>query len=176
MTNYDPNELLDGGGITGAKFAVGTVWKGQITAIDVNQQRDFKTKQLKTWPDGNPMMQVILTIQTDVRDPAVDDDDGRRRIFLGGKRIREAVTAARNATGAKLAVGGTIAVQCTGEEPAEPGMNPAKLYVAEYKPPSPESAANSMLGDTAPAAQPALASVPSNGGPAPVQPGTTGLL
>lgn len=177
MTTQDPNEFLDGGGLPTAKFQVGTLWRGQITDLEVTQQREYNPKgpgAKKTWPDGNPMMQLVITIQTDVRDPEIEDDDGRRRIFVDGKRKREAVTAARNASGAKLAKGGMIAIKCTGEEQAEPGMNPAKLYAAEYKPPSAEDAANNLLGDTAPA--PAAPAAPSNGQPAPVAAGTTGLL
>lgn len=178
MSNQDPNEFLNGGGIPSAKFEVGTLWKGPILELDVVQQRDFMTQQLKTWPDGNPMMQLVVTIQTEVRDPAVEDDDGRRRIFVGGKRIREAVAAAVKASRAKIAVGGMIAVKCTGEEPNEnPKLSPAKLYVAEYQPPSPESAANNLLGTDSPAPAPASTPAPAtNGAPAPVTAGSTGLL
>ena len=49
-------------------------------------------------------------------------------------------TAARQAGAESVDVGGLLAVAFTGETKAEPGMNPAKLYTAQYRPPAPQAA------------------------------------
>jgi hypothetical protein len=134
----DPDDFLDGAGAPTAKFpTIGTVVKGTVLGKAVSQQRDFKTGLPKTYDDGNPMEQLVLTLQTDLRDPAKPDDDGQRRVFAKGgmlKAIRAAVKA-KSPTG-KLELGATIAVQYTGDGTAEGNLNPPKLFVADYAPPA----------------------------------------
>jgi hypothetical protein len=153
----DANDLLLSGGVPAAKFeTIGTVVKGVIVAADVTQQTDISTGQPKNWPDGNPMMQVVVTLQTDQRDANVDDDDGTRRLFVRGQ-MQAAVRDALRKAGAKLEVGGTLAVQYEADEPAKQrGFNPKKLYRAEYAAPLPGTeAANGLLGGAVAANVPA---------------------
>jgi len=133
------NRQLMGSGkpsISWANAEVGTTVKGTILDADVTQQTDFKSREPKTWPDGQPMMQVVITLQTELRDPSVIDDDGQRRLFVDGKRITEAVRDACRAANVKgLDVGGTLAVKFTGlGEAPGPGLSAPKLFRAEYKP------------------------------------------
>ena len=151
------NDILNGGG--GAPSfsfpTIGTVAKGTIVATDVTQQRDPATGKPKVWPDGNPMMQAVLTLQTDQRDPAVENDDGQRRLFVKGQ-MRDAVREALRQAGVNgVELGGLIAVQYVSDKPSDrPGLNAAKQYAAQYKPPAANPApANNLLGaDAAPAA------------------------
>lgn len=150
------NDFLLGGGAASAKFpTIGTVVKGTITQTDVTQQTDFSTGALKFWDDAKtqPMMQVVVTLKTDERDPTDDSDEGLRKLYVKGQ-MQAAVREALRAAQAKLEVGGTLAVQYTSDKPAEKrGHNPAKQYTAQYKPPSAgTAAANDLLGaDDAPA-------------------------
>ncbi|MFJ4712687.1 hypothetical protein [Streptomyces sp. NPDC088785] len=127
--------LMGGGGAPTAKFpTIGTIVGGQITEPPtLEQQRDIKTGEKKFWSNGDPMMQMVVTVQTDVRDPAIEDDDGKRRIFIKS-HMKNAVADAVRAAGAKgLEVGGTLRVRFTNELPASgPGMSPAKQYDAHY--------------------------------------------
>ena len=133
----DANSFLMGGssGAPTAKFPTpGTVIGGRITEPPkLEQQRDIKSGEKKFWKDGDPMMQVVVTVQTDQRDPAIEDDDGKRRLFIKGQ-MKNAVSDAVRATGAPgLEVGGTLHVRFTHELPASgPGMSPPKQYEARY--------------------------------------------
>lgn len=159
------NDFLmnSGGGAPSASFPViGTVWRGTILKSEVRQQSE-PDGTLKTWPDGNPMMQIVITIQTEERDAAIDDDDGKRRLFVKGQ-MQEAVRDAVIASGAKgLELGGTIAVAYIADGvPKQRGFSAPKQYRAEYAPPSPTAATNALLGGApttpAPAPQPAAVS------------------
>ena len=77
MTNYaDPNAFLMGGGAKSAKFdREGDKVVGTILDMQVKQQTDIKTGAPRTWDNGDPMMQLVVTLQTDARDD--EDDDGR---------------------------------------------------------------------------------------------------
>jgi hypothetical protein len=122
-----------GGGVPSAKFEdTGTVVAGEIATMEMQQQRDFATGELKTWSDGNPMMQLKVVLLTG---PVDEEDDGRRAIYLKGQMrdaVREAVKA-KNQKG--LAIGGKLAVKYVGDGEAQARMNPPKLYKAKYEPP-----------------------------------------
>ncbi|AJK27386.1 hypothetical protein PBI_KRATIO_57 [Mycobacterium phage Kratio] len=158
MTNAS-KQFLAGGGAPTAKFpnqAYGTVNGGRIIAEPVvEQQRDYDTGKPLTYEDGNPKLQMVVTIQTDLRDPSIADDDGKRRLFVRSG-MRAAVQKAVQAAGVDyLAVGGELHVTYTHDD------GRAKQYVAVYTPPN-ES--QSFLAGGAPAAAAAPAAV----APAPV--------
>ena len=153
-TTMDPNAFLNATGVPSAKFpTIGTTVKGRIEHLEVQQQRDFTTGEPKTYDDGKPAMQLVVTLATDERDPEVADDDGMRRVFAKGQLLAAIRSAVRQAN-AQLAVGGTLAVQYTADKPSEKrGMNPAKVYQAQYKPGAADQAAvNDLLGGGQPAA------------------------
>lgn len=152
-THDDVNDFLLSGGVPSAKFpTIGTTVKGTVVSSTVAQQTDYTSGKPKFYDDGNPMMQVVVTLQTAERDPAVENDDGLRKVYVRGQ-MTKAVSDALRTAGAKLANGGTLAVQYTGDKPAEKaGLNPAKQYRAQYQPPTGgNDAANDLLGgSTAP--------------------------
>lgn len=153
--------LMGGGGAPTAKFPTpGTTVGGRITEPpQVEQQRDIQTGEKKFWSDGNPMMQLVVTVQTDQRDPSIEDDDGRRRIFVKGV-MKNVVADAVRATGARgLEVGGQLHVTYTHDgTPKQRGFSAPKQYAARYVP-----AAQSELAAPAPApaAAPAQYAVPA---------------
>lgn len=127
--------LMGGGGAPSAKFPVpGTVVSGRITVKPtVEQQRDIKDNSLKFWNDGNPMMQLVVTVQTDERDPQIEEDDGRRRLFVKGQLQRAVADAVRAVGGRGLEVGGTLTVTYTHDgEVKQRGFNAPKQYTAQY--------------------------------------------
>jgi hypothetical protein len=138
MTTASVEDFLAGGGPPSAKFpAIGTTVKGTVETAVVSQQTDFTTGQPKTWDDGGPMMQLVVTLATDERDAEYDDDDGKRRLFVKGQ-MRTAVVEAIKQAGAKsIEPGGTLAVQYKGDgEAKRAGHNAPKQYVAQYKAPA----------------------------------------
>lgn len=144
MSN-DPNDFLLSGGIPACKFpTIGTTVKGTVQNSEVVQQTDFATSKPKFYDDGNPMMQVVITLATDEHDPQVDNDDGQRKLYVKGQ-MRQAVAEALRKAGAKLEKGGMLAVQYVEDKPSETrGFNPTKVYRAQYAPPA-QTAANDAL-------------------------------
>lgn len=164
MSTYtDPNEFLNATGVPSAKFpTIGTAVKGVVEHLEVNQQRDFTTGEPKTWEDGKPMMQLVITLSTEDRDPEIDNDDGTRRLYAKGQMLN-AIRAAVKQTNSQLLVGGTLVVKYVGDKAAERrGMNPAKQYEAAYRPPAAgQAAVDNLLDTTTPIAAPAAAGAPS---------------
>lgn len=157
MSTPSVDDFLQGGTkVPTAKFTtVGDKVVGTVVSAEVNQQRDFDTNELSTWPDGNPKMQLVVTLQTDDRDPSIPDDDGLRRIYA--KKPSSMLQAIGDAVKAQNSTlqrpGGRLAVAFTGEKPHEnPRKNPIKQYAAAYEPPA-AAGVDDLLA--APAAQPA---------------------
>ena len=154
MTTYaDVNDFLNQSGAPAAKFPeIGTTVKGTVIAAEVKQQTDMDTGQPLTWDNGDPRMQLIVTLQTDERDPDLNDDDGTRRLFAKGNMLT-AIKAAVKKANARLEPGGTLVVKYSGDgEQKKRGFNPPKLYEAAYKAGAPQQAdVDSLLGDTSPA-------------------------
>lgn len=162
--SIDPNDFLLSGGVPAAKFpTIGTTVKGAVVSSEVTQQTDFQTGKPLTWDDGSPRQQVVITLQTDLRDPEVTDDTGLRKLYVKGQ-MTAALRDALRAAGARLEVGGTLAVQYTEDEPsATRGFNPKKVYRAQYQPAT-AGAVNDLLG-VAPA-QPEPTPAPAGVAPA----------
>ena len=165
--------LMGGGGAPTAKFATpGDTFGGRILAEPrVYQEREYDPRNpgggdLKFYPkSGDPIMSVSVDVATNHRDPADPEDDGTRRIYIEGKRLKDAVRDAVRATGAPgLQVGGELHVTFTGLGQAESAeMNAPKLYTARYVPAG-SDAANAALGTTASVTQ---APAPTAAAPAP---------
>lgn len=135
-TTTNPNDILMGGGgppsIFSKESKIGDVAKGTITKLDTQQVRDFVTQEPKTYPDGNPIMQIVITLRQE------HGEEGR---LFCKPAMKEAIRNAVLAAGAEgLEVGGRLAVQYSGDEaPEKAGLNPKKLYTAQYEPPKPAS-------------------------------------
>ncbi|MGH3956451.1 MAG: hypothetical protein ACRDTI_20695 [Mycobacterium sp.] len=147
------HDFLAGGGPPSGKFPTkGDTVGGKIVSEPVvQQQRDPETQELETWPDGNAKMQLVVTVQTDLRDPTINDDDGKRRIFVKGQ-MKSAVQTAVQAVGASgLDVGGELYVTYKEDgEKKNKAFNAPKIYIARYVPPAADAA--QFLGTAEPAA------------------------
>ncbi|AHB79600.1 hypothetical protein PBI_VALIDUS_70 [Mycobacterium phage Validus] len=138
MSN-DSYGFLGGGGPASAKFKNVGDTVGGVIAVEPEQrqQTDMKTNEPLTWKDGSPRMQLVVTVQTDLNDPEIEDDDGLRRLFVKGE-MRKAVQKAVIAAGAKgLDVGGELYVTFVGEGEKQGNLSAPKLYRAEYRKPAP---------------------------------------
>lgn len=187
-TTTTADQFLMGGGATSAKFEQpgDTITGIIVDPPEVRQQTDIATNEPMFWPSGDPKMQLIVTLQTKQSDGP--DDDGKRRVYVKGKSLTDAVREAVKQTGAKgLEVGGSLTVTYTGDGTAsQRGFNPPKLYSATYARPDTTAASGAFLGvntTAAPAAAP-VASGPTQAqiaalkaagvDPATVFPGSTG--
>jgi hypothetical protein len=142
----EANEFLLAGGVASAKFeTVGTTVSGSICRPpEVQQQREIDSGKPKYWDDGKPRQQIVVHLQTTARDPAVEDDDGIRALYVRGNMLRAVREAVRKA-GAKLEVGGVLTVTYTGDgERKAAGFNPPKLYTAAYVPAAQAAVADAL--------------------------------
>ena len=164
----EANDMLFGGsartGRSLAFHAPGTSHTGTICGpLERVQKIDEKTGLGKTWPDGNPVYQVIIPLQTDQRSAAIEGDDGVRYLYVDGSKKPEsrskhaAVAAAGRAAGvSKFEPGGRLTITYVGDGPKRPNAGPMesapKQYSATYVPP-----ASADLLDAAVPQQPAAA-------------------
>lgn len=138
MTTTEPADLLDklltGGGSTAKFKEIGATVRGRVVAAEPRQARDYDSGKPKVWDNGDPVMEVVVTLDT-----GEEDENGNtfRTLYLGGKMlqaVRQALAEARS----KLVIGGELAVKYIGDgEPSKKGFNPPKLYKAKYTPPTP---------------------------------------
>jgi len=164
----DANELLMSGGIASIGWKDNPVGYTVIgTIVDqpkAEQMKKFDSDELDFWPSGDPKMQIMCTIQTDLRDPADANDDGKRRLHIPPRMqgpVREAVKRA-NAKG--LEIGGRIAVRRTGGT-GEKG-SPFE-FAAEYAPPALDP--GSLMGTNGATSSATLASATQPAQPAAAQ-------
>ena len=119
-----------------AKFpTIGTTVKGTIVGIVVQQATDMEGKP-KLTKAGKEMTDWVITLDTDEREATIEGDDGQRRIFAGWRMQMAIKDAFRQAKATGSFVGGTLAVQYKEDGEKFPGLNPAKVYVAQYKAPA----------------------------------------
>ena len=78
----------------------GTTYTGIITDVTMRQSRKYESTELDAWDDGTPKLQVVLTLATDYRDQAQQDDDGTRMISINlWSGQKKALVAACKAAG-----------------------------------------------------------------------------
>lgn len=136
--------IFGGGGVTGAKWETVGQWVGGPIRV---KPRTYHAKEYVPGQagsgrplfkqNGEPIMGVRVDVVTGQRDPAVEYDDGTRRMHLDKWRQLEALRRALTEAGvSKLETGGELWVQWTGEETDGNTGNPAKTWTAKYRAPS----------------------------------------
>lgn len=154
MSN-DITDFLFGGSGKAAKFEnIGDTVEGIITHAERTQQTSMETQEPLTWPDGQPRMQLVITLQTDQHED--ENDDGLRRVFAKGGRyepaegtgtaMKDAIADAIKKSGAKsLDEGGWLKVGYTGNgKKTNRGYSAPKLFRAQYKAPTTSIAARDL--------------------------------
>jgi hypothetical protein len=146
--NVDANDLLMGAGVPSVKFkAVGDTVTGEIIRKpSVQQMRDFKDNSPLFWDDGNPKLQIIITLATDDIDPTVDNDDGVRNLYAKAQMQAAIGSAVRKAGAKRLEQGGRLTITFVREvENPNKKMNAQKVFSASYIPPSANGTTDSNL-------------------------------
>jgi hypothetical protein len=141
----DANDLLMSGGIKSISWKDNPVGYTVVgTIVDqpkVSQMTKYDSDELDYWPSGDPKMQIIVTLQTDQRDPADALDDGKRRLHIPPRMMKPVREAVQRAAAPGLATGGRLAVRRTGGTGAT--GSPFE-FAADYAPPAVDP--GSMLG------------------------------
>lgn len=177
------DDLLAGGvsipsAVLGDKAGEAQTVKGLIVAKGVNDAKVFGTNEVKTWKDGTPIKQLVITIATDDRNPAIPDDDGRRRIYCEqdrrpGSKFYAVSEAIKDAGVEKMELGGILAVAFVDRDPDSKAAEKRKRYRAQYQPPAHAAADDLLAAPVAPVAQAAPAQPVA---PAPLAPAPVGSL
>ena len=164
MTSID--DLLLSGGATGKSMKFNTVgdsYSGTVVSVEPRAYTDIQSGKPEHWDNGDPKMQLVVGIQTDERNPELENDDGVRYDYvkMWGKQ-KQSLRAAAQAAGGSPAVGDFYSVKFVGEEPSKTrGFNPTKLYEYTIRKANP---ADALLNDAPPAAQaPAAQAAPTGG-------------
>src|SRR5262245_37811066 len=138
MTDSIPLSELESS--AAAKFEqLGDKHIGRIVSAKRQQQTDPITGQPKHFPSGDPMMMVLIVIQPAEGDAITLWAKGGKFVAKTGTGLsmQSAIAAAmapHGITNLAQAVGGELAVAWTGETEAKPGLNPAKLFTADFRP------------------------------------------
>ena len=133
----------------GANSQPGDSVTGVIEKIETTQVNDFQTKQPAYWNDGRPKEQIHVIIQTQLRDPSVDDDDGRRSLWIKGWGIQlKAFREACRQAGVKIPKpGDTITERFVGLGPRGDAPQPPKVFEFHIEP---ASSVNSLVNGSQP--------------------------
>lgn len=137
--------------------AIGAMVAGEILDVRVGDATSIDTGEIKKNADGSNKKQLVITIQTDLRNwaeatPLKDqtpqknplppsEDDGKRSIYAEQNTNRaaaiKAAVAEKGLTGAPK-VGGKLWVRLT-EERNVGKPSPLKIFAAGYAPPAPSA-------------------------------------
>lgn len=133
----------------GANSQPGDSVTGVIEKIETTQVNDFQTKQPAFWNDGRPKEQIHVIIQTQLRDPSVDDDDGRRSLWIKGWGIQlKAFRDACRQAGVKIPKpGDTITERFVGLGQRGDAPQPPKVFEFHIEP---ASSVNSLVNGSQP--------------------------
>ena len=147
MSGLDLNEI-GSGSKAWSTDTMGDAVKGRIRLAERRQQRGFDGGAPLTWDDGSPRMLTYIELETDLRDPDSDDDDGVRALYAKGGNFevaegkgtsmeRAIVDAVKKAGASSIDVGAILTVGYTGvAKRTNRAYQPAKLYTAKYEPPT----------------------------------------
>lgn len=146
------DELLAGNSAKayfGANSQPGDTVTGVIEKIETTQVNDFQTKQPAFWNDGRPKEQIHVIIQTQLRDPSVEDDDGRRSLWVKGWGIQlKAFRDACRQAGVKIPKpGDTITERFVGLGQRGDAPQPPKVFEFHIEP---ASSVNSLVNGSQP--------------------------
>jgi len=144
--SLDLNDL-QGGSSSWKPEDIGDKITGVITSVKRVQQTDFQTGEPLEWSNGDPRMQTVVELQTELDDG--DDDDGIRSVWMKGGANFEAkegkgrsgevalVDAAKAAGATSIDEGAKLQVIMSGlAKPTTRGFQPAKLYSMKYTAPT----------------------------------------
>lgn len=146
----DANDLLAGSSVPSLSFkdtTVGEGYEGTITGLRTVQVRNYEDPtKLEFWDDGKPKLQIEVTLATEYADASDPDDDGSRRVFLFGQKLRAAQEEMRKKGIKKLEVGSTFKITLIGTKPSQnKRYNDVKLYGIEIIPATSDAAVDALL-------------------------------
>jgi hypothetical protein len=146
----DPNDLLVGSSIQSISFKdakVGDSFTGIITNLRTVEVRNYEDPtKIETWDDGKPKLQIEVTLATEYADGSDPEDDGSRRVFLFGQKLRAAQETLRKMGVKKLPMGSKFTITLSGTKPStNKRYNDVKLYTIDIEPSDSNPAVDALL-------------------------------
>jgi hypothetical protein len=116
---------------------VGDAIEGTVVASKPRESRDPVTMEVKRYNDGNAMMDLVVTLQTTMRQH--NDDDGLRRVFVrwrGTDKIN-LESAVQRAGDRFVRNGAWMRVKYVGlGDPGRGGLSAPKVFEFDYRAPN----------------------------------------
>lgn len=146
----DANDLLVGSSVPSLSFkdaVVGGSFTGIITDLRTVQVRNYEDPtKLEFWDDGKPKLQIEVTLATGYADGSDPEDDGLRRVFLFGQKLRAAQDEMRKKGIKKLERGSKMTITLSGTKPsANKRYNDVKMYAIELEAGTSNPAVDALL-------------------------------
>lgn len=114
---------------------IGTSYTGLLAeAVQQVQVTDFTTKQPRTYPDGNPIYDLLMILDTDYRDPANPEDQGRRALRFGQGPRKALQEEMKRLNIKKFGLGTRITLTHVGYQPNPKGGRSTKTYSVSIEP------------------------------------------
>jgi hypothetical protein len=102
--------------------------------IKVMDVTDPATGEVKRWSNGDPKKQVVIELQTELRES--EDDDGSRTLWAKGQMVPAIRDAVQRAGAKGIMPGSILQVTWSDEKPSsQRGLQAQKIYAARYWPP-----------------------------------------
>jgi hypothetical protein len=111
----------------------GTSFSGRIIKAPVVRFATSPTGEIKRFPSGQEMPEIVLTIETDAHDHP--DDDGIRRLFISGGKMIALRKACADAGVSDLDLGYWVTITYLGQDkPKVVGHNGMKNFEMTVRP------------------------------------------
>lgn len=139
------DDMLFGGGAPSISLkTIGEFVEGPVVDKGVVHKTKFGTQDKEYYKDGNPIWQLVLSIQTNLRDPERHGDDGVRRIFASPQLKVEIAKALKSANMTSLPLGARLRITFVREVPSAGGGSPKKEYSVVFTAPADAAIAESI--------------------------------
>ena len=135
MTDF--NDLLSSDAAAFKFETVGDTCKGKVVRAEKRQQTDLDTGTPKTFPSGDPMMMLVVTLEQDDGTETSVYAKGGKYDIADGKGLAMLPAIQEAVKGKDFRQGGELAVQYSGNgKKTKAAYSAPKLYTASYKPPA----------------------------------------
>ena len=130
------NDLLSSDASAFKFETIGDTAKGKVIRAERRQQTD-PDGQPKTFPSGDPMMQLVVTIELDDGSETAIYAKGGKYDVAEGKGTAMLPALQEAVKGQDFRAGGLLAVQYSGNgKKTNPAFSAPKLYTVQYKAPA----------------------------------------
>ncbi len=135
MTDF--NDLLSSDAAAFKFDTVGDTAKGKVVRAEKRQQTDLDSGTPKTFPSGDPMMMLVITLEQDDGTETSVYAKGGKYDVADGKGLAMLPAIQEAVKGQDFRAGGQMAIQYSGNgKKTKAAYSAPKLYTVQYKAPA----------------------------------------